>query len=114
MTTWFDRTGFQRDLLHAIAVLTDRDELPYGLAIKEWLDERYTGPVNHSRLYQNLDALAADGLIETEAVDDRTNAYRLTDAGRNALEAQADRVAAISGRQSPSERAARTDGGDTR
>ena len=43
MTTWFDRTGFQRDLLHAIAVLEADDELPYGLALKEWLGERWIG-----------------------------------------------------------------------
>ncbi|NLV10701.1 DNA-binding protein [Halomicrobium mukohataei] len=112
MTTWFDRTGFQRDLLHAVAALEADDELPYGLALKEWLGERYSDPVNHSRLYQNLDALTEDGLIQVEAVDDRTNAYRLTDAGRDAFEAHVESVAAISGREADAEPTARADGGD--
>ncbi|WP_018259314.1 PadR family transcriptional regulator [Halomicrobium katesii] len=114
MTTWFDRTGFQRDLLHAIAALDADDELPYGLAIRAWLGERYSDPVNHSRLYQNLNTLEEAGLIETEAVDDRTNAYRLTDAGRGAIDTHADRVAAICGRESSAEPQARADGGDGR
>ncbi|WP_372478919.1 PadR family transcriptional regulator [Halomicrobium sp. HM KBTZ05] len=114
MTTWFDRTGFQRDLLHAVAALEAADELPYGLALKEWLGERYSDPVNHSRLYQNLDRLEAAGLIETEAVDDRTNAYRLTDAGCDAFEAHVESVATICGREADAAPQARADGGDGR
>ncbi|WP_018259316.1 PadR family transcriptional regulator [Halomicrobium katesii] len=96
MTTWFDRTGFQRDLLHAVAALDADDELPYGLALKEWLSERYSDPVNHSRLYQNLNALEEAGLVETAAADGRTNAYRLTEEGRDLFERHVQRVAAIS------------------
>jgi len=41
MTTYHDLTGFQRDLLEAIAAV---DDDPYGLALKEYLDERYADP----------------------------------------------------------------------
>ena len=36
MTTYHDLTGFQRDLLEAIAAVADD---PYGLALKDYLDE---------------------------------------------------------------------------
>ena len=112
MTTWFDRTGFQRDLLHAIAVLDAQNELPYGLAILEWLGERYSDPVNHSRLYQNLNTLENAGLIETEAVDARTNAYRLTEEGGDLFEYHVERMAAISRGTSQPEPRPLADGGE--
>jgi len=112
MTTWHDCTGFQRDILQAIATITNGDDLPYGLAIKEYLDERYTDPINHSRLYQNLDQLADRNLIEQSAVDDRTNAYTLTDAGQQALQTHAVDLATVSGALSPTEASPVTDGGE--
>ncbi|MBX0325666.1 PadR family transcriptional regulator [Halomicroarcula sp. F13] len=82
MTSYHDLTGFQRDLLEAIAAVDDE---PYGLALKDYLDDRYADPINHSRLYQNLSQLAELGLLSPEQLDERTNAYRLTDAGRTVL-----------------------------
>ena len=92
MTTHYALSGFQRDLLEAIAAV---DEDPYGLALKEYLDERYADPINHSRLYQNLDQLVNQNLITREELDARTNAYTLTDAGRQLLQHQADTLTGL-------------------
>lgn len=90
--SYHDLTGFRRDCLQAIAAVDDE---PYGLALKAWLDERYETDIGHSRLYQNLDRLVEDGLVTREPIDDRTNAYRLTDAGRSVLRAQARDLADV-------------------
>ncbi|MBO4249475.1 helix-turn-helix transcriptional regulator [Halomicrobium sp. IBSBa] len=94
MTEWHALSAFQRDLLTAIAAVDDE---PYGLALKEYLDERYPDSINHSRLYQNLDRLADAGLvtIDRHALDKRTNAYRLTDDGRRQLQHQARALASV-------------------
>jgi DNA-binding PadR family transcriptional regulator len=89
MTTYYDLTGFQRDCLQAIAGLTGE---AYGLALKDWLDDRYSEPINHSRLYQNLDQLADADLvttIDTDSDDARRTVYALTDDGERLLEAHA-------------------------
>ncbi len=103
MTTYYDLSGFQRDILQAIAAV---EEIPYGLALKDYLDERYSDPINHSRLYQNLDQLIEQDLVECAPIDDRTNAYTLTDAGQTLLEHQADTLAQCCDRPRPV-----TDGG---
>jgi DNA-binding PadR family transcriptional regulator len=87
MTTYHELTGFQRDLLEAIAAV---DDDPYGLALKAYLDERYADPINHSRLYQNLDQLVEQDLINRDELDARTNVYTLTDAGRHELHQHAE------------------------
>jgi len=92
MTTYHDLTGFQRDLLEAIAGV---DDDPYGLALKEYLDERYAEPINHSRLYQNLDQLTDKALINRDELDARTNVYTLTDTGRQLLQRQAETLAGL-------------------
>ena len=92
MTTYHDLTGFQRDLLEAIAGVDDE---PYGLALKDYLDERYADPINHSRLYQNLDRLADQGLIARDELDARTNEYTLTEAGRRLLQRRAATLAGL-------------------
>jgi DNA-binding PadR family transcriptional regulator len=92
MTTYHELTGFQRDLLGAIAAVGD---YPYGLALKDYLDERYAGPINHSRLYQNLDKLTDQDLINRDELDARTNVYTLTDAGQDAIKHQAETLAGL-------------------
>lgn len=92
MTTYHELTGFQRDVLQAIAAV---DNEPYGLALKAYLDERYAVPITHSRLYQNLDGLTEQGLVNRDALADRTNAYTLTDAGRRLLQRQAETLASL-------------------
>ena len=86
MTTHYALTGLQRDLLEVIAAV---DDDPYGLALKQYLDERYADSVNHSRLYQNLDQLADEDLLPRDELDARTNEYTLTDAGQTVLQEQA-------------------------
>lgn len=79
-----DLTGFQRDLLYAIA---GRSE-PHGLAIKAELDEYYEKEIEHGRLYPNLDTIVDKGLVEKNKKDKRTNLYVLTQRGRRELAAR--------------------------
>ena len=79
-----DLTGFQRDLLYVLAGLSEAK----GLAVKDELDGYYGAPINHGRLYPNLDTLVEKGLIEKGQYDDRTNAYSLTRRGHREIEAR--------------------------
>lgn len=79
-----DLTGFQRDLLYAIAGLGD----PHGLAIKEDLENYYEKEVHHGRLYPNLDTLVNKGLVEKGERDKRTNVYNISARGQRELEAR--------------------------
>ena len=81
-----DLTGFQRDLLIVIAGLDE----PNGLEIKAEVEEYYESPINHGRLYPNLDTLVERELVEKTQQDERTNAYRLTDAGWDLLDQRRD------------------------
>ncbi|RZH66522.1 helix-turn-helix transcriptional regulator [Natrinema altunense] len=76
-TQWGELSGFQRDVLEAIARLDSADEQSYGLAIEEDLEDHYD-EVFHGRLYQNLDSLIDKGLVERSELDGRTNSYTLT------------------------------------
>ncbi len=80
----YDLTGFQRDLLYAIAGL----EEPHGLAIKEELEEYYEGEIHHGRLYPNLDELVNKGLVEKGTRDRRTNFYTMTRRGTRELQSR--------------------------
>ncbi|WP_160135735.1 helix-turn-helix transcriptional regulator [Halococcus salsus] len=82
-----DLTAFQRDLLYIITGL-ENGTPPHGIAIKDSLEEDYTGEIHHGRLYPNLDTLAEMGLIEVSAIDKRTNAYSVTQRGRCELGAR--------------------------
>lgn len=79
-----DLTGFQRDLLVAIAGL----EKPYGLALKDELEDYYEKEVHHGQLYPNLDTLVTKGFVEKSQLDGRTNIYVLTDRGKRELDAR--------------------------
>ncbi len=95
MTTYHDLTGFRRDCLQAIAAV---DGEPYGRALQDWLDDHYSEPVNHGRLYQNLDRLVEADLVqttETATDDERRVVYTLTDTGYRLLEAHAGELAQL-------------------
>lgn len=77
-----DLTGFQRDLLFAIAGL----DKPHGIAVKEELEEYYDREVRHGRLYPNLDTLVNKGLVDKGQKDRRTNEYVLCDQGRQEIQ----------------------------
>lgn len=81
-----DLTGFQRDLLTVIAGLED----PNGLEIKSEMEHYYESTINHGRLYPNLDTLVERDLVVKTKQDERTNAYQLTDTGRELLETRRD------------------------
>lgn len=89
----FELTGFQRDILYCIAGL----EEPYGLGIKQALEEYGGTEVNHGRLYPNLDTLVDKGYVEKSSIDKRTNRYELTAEGKQLLaerhEWEAERLA---------------------
>lgn len=107
MTGWHDCTGFQRDLLKAIADHDHYDREPYGLALRDWLEATYDEEINHSRLYQNLDQLEARGLVAKTSLDERTNAYELTDTAEDCILTQAQSFANVVGHDLLA-----TDGGD--
>lgn len=75
-------TGFQRDLLYALAGM-DR---PNGIDIQETLQEYYGSDVVAARVYQNLDRLSDKGYVEKGDADSRTNFYELTEQGVSAIQ----------------------------
>ena len=91
----YDLTGFQRDLLYVVA---GRDE-PYGLAIKEELEDYYEKEIHQGRLYPNLDTLVDKGLVEKGQRDRRTNYYSLTRRGHREIEARQDWEAQSTGEE---------------
>lgn len=101
MTTYHDLSGFQRDLLEAIAAVTDAGDTPYELALQDWLEGVYSDAISHSRLYQNLDELTEAGLVERRPVDDRTNRYDLTGTGERILTGYACRLDRLSTHATP-------------
>ncbi|QLH82107.1 PadR family transcriptional regulator [Halosimplex pelagicum] len=80
----YDLTGFQRDLLYAIAGKSE----PHGLAIKDELEDYYEKEIHHGRLYPNLDTLVNKGLVEKGEHDRRTNSYSITRRGEREIEAR--------------------------
>ncbi|ELZ07322.1 helix-turn-helix transcriptional regulator [Natrialba aegyptia] len=103
---WGDLSGFQRDILEAITHIESTSGESYGLAIQEHL-EQYHDEVLHGRLYQNLDRLIDDGLVEQGELDGRTNSYTLTSDAETLLEESVHRRADACGIE-----IAATDGGD--
>ncbi|WP_281195819.1 PadR family transcriptional regulator [Halorubrum sp. F4] len=91
-----DLSRFEIDLLTVTARLEATLGDVKGLAIKERLEEIHGERINHGRLYPNLDGLAEKGLIEKrpQAIDDRTNAYRVTQAGFRLLDQRRDHLSA--------------------
>jgi DNA-binding PadR family transcriptional regulator len=80
----YDLTGFQRDLLYVVKMLDD----PSGIEIKEELESYYSDPINHGRLYPNLDTLVEKGLVRKRQKNRRTNGYGLTARGRREVRAR--------------------------
>jgi DNA-binding PadR family transcriptional regulator len=88
--TWSELSGFKRDTVVAVlrrggSPLADEDDLPYGLGIKQELSIIRDAEVNHGRIYPNLDELTEAGLMSKGSRDKRTNTYRVTEAGIEAL-----------------------------
>lgn len=80
-----DLSKFQ---LRILAVLTDAEDAPKGVTIKRRLRAYYDAEVTHGQLYPNLDELVTDGFVTKSRKDQRTNAYEITDAGRDALDSE--------------------------
>lgn len=99
-----DLLDFRRDIL----LVLGRHGPQYGLAIIRHLNDLYGYDadepgegVNHGRLYPNLDALAEMGLVNKSDLDNRTNQYELTGAGREWVRRHAQRwVGAADGGES--------------
>ncbi len=77
-------TGFQRDLLYAIAGF----DKPSGQQVATELEDYRGEEITHGRLYPNLDVLVDAGLVEKGELSRRTNYYRLTSDGAAALRAR--------------------------
>ena len=77
----FELTGFQRDILYCVAGA----ETPSGPTVRQALEEYQSAEVNHSRVYQNLSDLIEEGYLTKGSINDRTNRYELTAAGRQLL-----------------------------
>lgn len=80
-------SAFQRDVLFVVA----REAPCKGVTALGGVERAQGRDVNHGQIYQALDRLADVGLVEKgqHPDDGRTNAYRLTDAGRRAVEKRA-------------------------
>jgi predicted transcriptional regulator len=81
-----DVSAFQRDLLTAISLMERRSEVPTTSGMIDILGPYYSESITRGRLSRNLDDLSRREMIDVEAVDGRTNAYHLTDSGRQLLE----------------------------
>ena len=79
-----DLTGFQRDLLYAVAGLDG----PHGLAVEEELESYYEEERHHGRLYPNLDGLVDERPVEKGQRDRRINYYALTRRGNREIAAR--------------------------
>jgi len=101
-----DLTGYQRDVLTAVATLvriTDSDTLPLGRDVYDRLTTIRTDSddLNRSHTYQTLRWLESHGLIDSQqsGVDSRANEYRPTDRGMAVLDALAARYAYVTDEQ---------------
>ncbi len=74
-------TGFQRDLMYVIA---NNDE-PSGQDIRRRIEPYYDSDINHGRLYPNLETLVEEGYIVKGSKDERTNFYKITKKGKDAI-----------------------------
>jgi len=75
-----DQSALQRDLLVAIR----DDPGASGRALGLQLEQHYENITNPT-LYQTLSELVTAGLVDKTSTDERSNAYELTDDGRDAL-----------------------------
>ena len=80
-----DLSKFQ---LRILAVLAADGDAPKGVTIQSRLHDYYDAQINHGRLYPNLDDLVGMGYVAKGRKDQRTNAYEITNVGRNALAAE--------------------------
>ena len=80
-------TAFQYTLLSAADDLVE----PSGQDIRRHVDAGpfHPSPMNHGRLYPNLETIVEAGLVEKGEKNDRTNLYTITDEGKAALETRA-------------------------
>lgn len=85
-----DLTGFQRDILFALAWFerVDGQSRVYGLELKSLLDEQYDKEVHKGRLYPNLDTLEDKGLVVRERPDNgkSDDLYGLAVRGESTVE----------------------------
>ena len=80
-------TAFQYTLLSAADELVE----PSGQDIRRHVDTGpfHPSPMNHGRLYPNLETIVRAGLVEKGEKNDRTNLYTITDDGKDVLETRA-------------------------
>ncbi|AFK19042.1 DNA-binding protein [Haloferax mediterranei ATCC 33500] len=94
---WIDLREIQQQLVKAIIELENDGDVPYGLAIKEVLSERYGKEVGHGQLYPNLDDLVEMDVVEKGEIDRRTNSYASTGLARAMVAGEAEHMAHLAG-----------------
>ena len=77
----FQLTNFQRDLLFVVAGTAAVS----GKEVKQTLEESQDRRFLAGRVYTNLDALVEEEFVEKGEIDGRTNQYKITDAGEEAI-----------------------------
>lgn len=77
----FQLTNFQRDLLFVVAGVTSAS----GKEVKQTLEDSQDRRFLAGRVYTNLDALVDEGFVEKGEIDGRTNRYKITEQGENAI-----------------------------
>lgn len=80
-------TELRRQILTAIAGLTSDDDTEARGATIQPVLESYHGEMNHTTIYQNLDALKEAGFVVKDSVNGRTDRYELTAQAREFLRA---------------------------
>ena len=105
--TWYDLTAFKRDCLRILAEMEDDGAKMHGLGLRDRLEQRYPGQINHGRLYPNLDDLVAMDLVEKSELDRRTNSYHITEHARAMLRRQREAFVDL-----PVQKQAVADGGE--
>jgi len=97
--TFTDLNRFRRDVLFAArAWELDEGNPPNGTQIVEVLEEDLGyDSVSDGHLYPNLNTLAEQGFMQKQPVDDRSNAYRVTEYGVTMLEERVQREASFCG-----------------
>lgn len=86
--TLSDLTGFQRDLLFALAWFEKAEgkDSVHGLELRDLLNEQYDKDIHHSKLYPNLDTLVSKGLVIKQGSGGSGANYKLAIRGENSLE----------------------------
>lgn len=88
LNVWFELTRTRRDMLLAVAQLDHEGETPTGTEVCDRVQEFRAGDRPHNTtLYDGLKRLRNLGLVDRRKVNERTDAYHMTNTGWSILDA---------------------------